>query len=381
MSLSGLEEPCISSTELMKNNISARHQLVNNCVCCGRIVCSQEGSGSCFTCGALVVTPRETELLSKNSRRATQLRQKLEEQDALAAAVAHKNRLLDYDRTCAKRTVVIDDDRDYFSSDNKWLTQKEIKTLKEVEDKRDKAKSLRGAQTRMDIDFAGKKVVVKNEEASELYLHDTTEVINEAVDNLPSYISSQELIDLEFIPTGDVLSAFTARMTESMQTVRLQDSHLMEISDEGMCLSINQPYASLLLAGIKRHEGRQWYHAHRGRLWIHATAKYVEFAEIEKVLSTYYQLVSPEVAAQTPKQFPNGVLLGCVDVIDCLPQWKYRKNFPEGEISDAFVFICENPQPLKTPFPMRGKPKIYKLEPRLHHAARKQVMCIPGNTP
>lgn len=100
-----------------------------------------------------------------------------------------------------------------------------------------------------------------------------------------------------------------------------------------------------------------------------------------QVLSTYYQLVSPEVAAQTPKQFPNGVLLGCVDVIDCLPQWKYRKNFPEGEISDAFVFICENPQPLKTPFPMRGKPKIYKLEPRLHHAARKQVMCIPGNTP
>lgn len=76
-------------------------------------------------------------------------------------------------------------------------------------------------------------MVVKNEEASELYLHDTTEVINEAVDNLPSYISSQELIDLEFIPTGDVLSAFTARMTESMQTVRLQDSHLMEISDEG----------------------------------------------------------------------------------------------------------------------------------------------------
>lgn len=31
-----------------------KHKLVNNCINCGRIVCSQEGSGPCYFCGSLV---------------------------------------------------------------------------------------------------------------------------------------------------------------------------------------------------------------------------------------------------------------------------------------------------------------------------------------
>ncbi|OQR68068.1 activating signal cointegrator 1-like [Tropilaelaps mercedesae] len=420
------------------NCLASRHQLVNNCTSCGRIVCAQEGSGACFTCSELVASPRELEMLAKNSRKAIQLRQKIEEQDnALAAAIAHKDRwqtetdrveilsdnfgladkalgwrgncgkkgditmlplfvevggvqllekeqseddgstgfLLDFDRACTKKTQVIDDDQDYFSSDNKWLTQKERKVFKEIEEKRDKAKTLRGAQT-LDIDFAERKVVVKNEEAPEVYLSATMESIDEVVDNLPSYLSNKELTDLEFIKAGIALKASTVRMTNSMQIMRLQDSYITEISDEGVCLSMHQPYASLLLAGIKKHEGRQWFHTHRGRLWIHAAAKQVTPAEIEKVLNTY-RLISPTMSEKTPKQFPSGVLIGCVDIVDCLSQAKYREDFPQGEISDSYVFICENPQSLKTPLPMRGKAKIFKLEPRLHNAARKQVMFTP----
>lgn len=35
--------------------------------------------------------------------------------------------------------------------------------------------------------------------------------------------------------------------------LRLQDRELQEMSDEGMCLSMHQPWASLLVKGIK------WY--------------------------------------------------------------------------------------------------------------------------
>lgn len=31
-----------------------RHNLIHNCTSCGRIVCEQEGSGPCFTCGEFV---------------------------------------------------------------------------------------------------------------------------------------------------------------------------------------------------------------------------------------------------------------------------------------------------------------------------------------
>lgn len=30
------------------------------------------------------------------------------------------------------------------------------------------------------------------------------------------------------------------------------------------CMSMHQPWASLLVAGIKKHEGRSWYSSHRG---------------------------------------------------------------------------------------------------------------------
>ena len=40
-----------------------KHDLVSNCVSCGRIVCAQEGSGPCLFCGSLVVTREEQEVI------------------------------------------------------------------------------------------------------------------------------------------------------------------------------------------------------------------------------------------------------------------------------------------------------------------------------
>lgn len=35
--------------------------------------------------------------------------------------------------------------------------------------------------------------------------------------------------------------------------VRLQDKALQEMKDDGLCLSMHQPWATLLIAGIKRY--------------------------------------------------------------------------------------------------------------------------------
>lgn len=37
--------------------------------------------------------------------------------------------------------------------------------------------------------------------------------------------------------------------------LRLQDKELQEISDGGWCLSMHQPWASLLVRGVKRYGG------------------------------------------------------------------------------------------------------------------------------
>ena len=46
--------------------------------------------------------------------------------------------------------------------------------------------------------------------------------------------------------TGD--KALSVRKREGL---RIQDKELLEMSDEGMCLSMHQPWASLLVQGIK----------------------------------------------------------------------------------------------------------------------------------
>lgn len=39
--------------------LAVRHRLIGNCTSCGRIVCEQEGSGCCYFCGNLVMSPDE----------------------------------------------------------------------------------------------------------------------------------------------------------------------------------------------------------------------------------------------------------------------------------------------------------------------------------
>nr|CAD7420703.1 unnamed protein product [Timema poppensis] len=74
-----------------------------------------------------------------------------------------------------------------------------------------------------------------------------------------------------------------------------------------------------------------------------------------------------------PTQYPVSCLLGCVNVVDCLPQEEYRARFPEGESDSPFVFICQDPHELPVRFPVQGRHKIYKLDPKIHQAAQKSL--------
>ena len=90
-------------------------------------------------CGNLVCTQEETEIFMRNSRKSEKLREKLLDSgsadaqllekakkafekfslsDSSVAAKAHKDKLINFDKTAAKRTKVIDDQSDYFNADS-----------------------------------------------------------------------------------------------------------------------------------------------------------------------------------------------------------------------------------------------------------------------
>lgn len=375
--------------------LGQKHQLINNCTECGRIVCMQEGSGPCYFCGALVCTREEREILSRNSKKSQKLYEKLltqsieavSESEAtlsvadknLQEAIAHKNKLIEFDKSGVRRTKVIDDECDYFASDsNRWLSKKEKDALRKKEEELREKRHGSRRQMKITLDFAGRRVIDENQPCdygSEADVAVASGIYNSDINSefkgvaIPKY---QNVTSLKFVHPGIKFSkpASHERSAEkNREVMRIQDKEFQEMSDNGSCLSMHQPWASLLVMGIKRVEGRTWYTAHRGRIWIASTAKEPVENDIKAVEGMYRALYGDKAIA-FPKHYPASCLLGCVDIVDCLAQEDYRNEFPEGESESPFIFMCENPQQLAVKFSVKGQHKIWKLDQAIHKAAK-----------
>ncbi|CAH1397362.1 unnamed protein product [Nezara viridula] len=347
---------------------ASKHGLINNCLRCGRIVCEQEGSGPCLFCSRPVYSREE---LQKNPILAKQSQL---DNSALETALQLRDRLLEYDKTSEARTRVIDDESDYFSTNSVWLT-KEMK--EELRKKEERLQELKHSRNRsLILDFTGRRLIdddFRKLNMESLLLDEVTDMM----DNLSSsYHQSSDNLDprsLELEPIYDggsnnLPQEKGSRWHNSMG--RVQDRQVMEMTDNGACLSMHQPWATLLVEGIKVHEGRSWYTSHRGRLWIAATARVPTQEDIDDVLQPYQHLIGDK---HLPRKYPTGCLLGCVNVVDCLAQEEYIQQYPDGMSDEPFVFICKDPVKSPVLFPIKGKHKIYKLDTNIHQAA---VKCL-----
>ncbi|NWQ59672.1 TRIP4 protein, partial [Neopipo cinnamomea] len=352
--------------------LGQKHKLINNCLTCGRIVCAQEGSGPCLFCGALVCTKEEQDILQRDSNKSQKLLKKLmagaessgnldaiskdllPRQEArlkagLEMAVKHKDKLLEFDRTSVRRTQVIDDESDYFATDsNQWLSKQEREALQKREQELRELRHASRLAKKITIDFAGRQILEEDNSMAEYHskLDETIKAINRGALSEPgrnleakAMLNSGVLVNPHLLqpaplwvdqsgllPQRKNIHSMDAESESVLERnrLRIQDRELQEISDDGWCLSMHQPWASLLVRGIKRVEGRTWYTSHRGRLWIAATAKRPSPQEISELEATYRMLLQKDV--EFPSDYPSGCLLGCVDVTDCLSQEQFQEQ-------------------------------------------------------
>eukprot|EP01122_Echinamoeba_exundans_P013497 TRINITY_DN5902_c0_g2_i1.p1 TRINITY_DN5902_c0_g2~~TRINITY_DN5902_c0_g2_i1.p1 ORF type:complete len:1226 (+),score=223.02 TRINITY_DN5902_c0_g2_i1:308-3679(+) len=138
------------------------HLLVNNCVRCGRIVCTKEGAGPCFHCQAMVYAVSGEVAENVAAVAALEAGASQKEIAGLQKAQEHLGRLLEYDQNAVRRTTVYDDQADYFDM-SKWLNNEERQALKEKEEAIIREKEAR--KNMITIDFAGRKVVTEEAEA------------------------------------------------------------------------------------------------------------------------------------------------------------------------------------------------------------------------
>ncbi|KAL6976989.1 hypothetical protein U1Q18_025773 [Sarracenia purpurea var. burkii] len=154
------------------------------------------------------------------------------------------------------------------------------------------------------------------------------------------------------------------------------------------CLTMHQPWASLLVHGIKRIEGRSWPPPLRGRLWIHAASKVPDDATI-KVMEDFYReiyAVNGITDLKFPQHYPVSRLIGCVEVVGCLRREELAcwKEVPEAlrlEGLTEFCWLCEQPQKLIAPVEMRGYQGVYNLERKTFESAVGGLVPVKSSQP
>ncbi|KAI4372560.1 hypothetical protein MLD38_010775 [Melastoma candidum] len=154
------------------------------------------------------------------------------------------------------------------------------------------------------------------------------------------------------------------------------------------CLTMHQPWASLLVHGIKRVEGRSWPSPVRGRLWIHAAGKVPDAETIEAMEDFYREIYSVDGVTDLkfPHHYPVSRLLGCVDVVGCvrreeLASWEAVTEGVRLEAQTDFCWLCERPQRLVIPFEMRGFQGVYNLEKKIFDAAVRGLSVVESPLP
>jgi activating signal cointegrator 1 len=152
------------------------------------------------------------------------------------------------------------------------------------------------------------------------------------------------------------------------------------------CISLWQPWASLLVAGKKRNETRDWRLHHRGPLLIHAAQKWNrELAALSKQEPFASALRAMGVMwSHTGKSnVPFGAIVGRVNVVDCVPT-SHVQLVSANHVASAgglsidateeafgdfspgrFAWVCENPVAFETPIKCRGQQKLFEVDDEL----------------
>jgi hypothetical protein len=96
------------------------------------------------------------------------------------------------------------------------------------------------------------------------------------------------------------------------------------------CLSVRQPFASLIVCGVKRYETRSWPTPYRGPLAIHAGRRFTE-ADRSRCGEAALREVLRAAGYRVPSELPRGSVIGTATLADCLPAEEVAGELTELE--------------------------------------------------
>jgi activating signal cointegrator 1 len=148
-------------------------------------------------------------------------------------------------------------------------------------------------------------------------------------------------------------------------------------------ITIWQPYATLIMLGLKRYETRHWSTSYRGPLIIHAAKRWdddreFDCARVANLLRDHLDIPPKLTDAQrrllhTANEDTLGKALGIVDLKSCEAMLDGGSEFENGVGSfgeGRFGWECSAPQLFEEPIRHQGQQGLWTPEKYLEQAAQ-----------
>ena len=129
----------------------------------------------------------------------------------------------------------------------------------------------------------------------------------------------------------------------------------MNRPDLNKAISIKQPWAYLICAGIKDVENRTWPTKYRGRVYIHASAKPVgQYFEIDVFTADQLNYLIQSKKINLIEKVQLSAIIGHVDIVDCVINYDsiwaeqsdmFRRTHSAGIVSNPPIYnwVLANP--------------------------------------
>lgn len=120
-------------------------------------------------------------------------------------------------------------------------------------------------------------------------------------------------------------------------------------------LSIRQPWAELILAGLKKYESRGWETLYRGPLWLHASLR-----------------IDPGSDIASAELLPRGAVVGVIvlkEIIGIKPKDAEEYDGLHGPLHWRVEPLHRLPRPVAA----RGRLNLWRLTPTLFRQCFRQL--------
>ena len=131
-------------------------------------------------------------------------------------------------------------------------------------------------------------------------------------------------------------------------------------------ISLQNPWAQLVVSGFKTVEAKTWTTDYRGELLICSKARSDKLLE-KAVLDVIEE--ETDLAFEQSEFFVNGAVLGKVQLVDIRPlteddleeSWMDPAELEAAE-TPLYAWVFDNAEPIAEPIEVKGKPRLFDVE-------------------